>query len=81
MWVGAFSNKSNAEKALADMRNAGYPDPRMYWSQDYTNLNQDGYWVVAAGIYRDEDGARGHMQAAINAGYSDAYVKYSGNHK
>ena len=61
------------------MRNLGYNDPRIIWSQDYSNLNQDGYWVVAAGIYGDEAGARGHLQTVINAGYRDAYVKYSGS--
>ena len=80
VWVGAFNSKANAEARQQEMRNLGYPDPRIYWSADYSNLNQDGYWVVAAGIYDSESNAKYHMDKAKSA-YSDTYVKYSGNHK
>ena len=50
----------------------------MYYSADWTNLNQAGYWVVTCGANTSEADAQAVLSQALTY-YGDAYVKYSGS--
>lgn len=80
VWIGAFSELSNAQERVALARENGFQDVRMEFSADWTELNQTGYYVVSAGTYASREDAEDVLPAARYY-FPDAYVKYSGQHK
>ncbi len=80
VWIGAFESRSNAERYLADARSAGL-DAHMLLSNEWTNLNQNPYWVVAGAVASTEEEANSLLATVQARGYSNAYVKYSGTYK
>ena len=80
MWVGAYKVQANAEKTVANLQNWGY-SAYMLVSSDWTNLNQDTYYVVTAGVYGSEAEARAALSGVKSTGYESAYVRYSGSLK
>lgn len=51
----------------------------LFVSSDWTNLNKEKWYVVAAGIYETEEEAE-HDLPRIQNIYPDAYIKYSGEY-
>lgn len=80
VWVGAYKVQGNAEKTVARLQGMGY-SAYMLMSSEWTNLNQDDYHVVTAGVYDSEADARAALAGVKSAGYETAYVRYSGSLK
>jgi eukaryotic-like serine/threonine-protein kinase len=66
--------KSNAVAAVAKARAAGLPQVGVLRSDRYASL-RPGYWFVFSGVYGAADEARRVVAAAVDAGFSDAYVR------
>ena len=80
VWIGAFSYPENAEERMAEARANGLPEPRLEFSSDWSNLNQDGYYVVSVGSYQSSAEAEAVLEQARQY-YADAYVKHSGDYQ
>ena len=53
----------------------------VFLTTDWSNLNPEPWYVVSLGCTSTEDEAHAVQQRAANAGYDDAYVKYSGSYQ
>lgn len=79
IWCYGSKNESEAKNYADDMKDKGI-DAYVLLSSEWSNLNKEPYYVVTAGIYQDEESAKQMLQGVKDAGYTDAYVKYSGLH-
>ena len=80
VWIGAFSERKNAQERADLAGELGFSDVRIEFSGDWAELNQAGYYVVSVGTYSSQAQAEGALSSAQRH-FSDAYVKYSGAHK
>lgn len=80
VWIGAFSERKNAQERADLAGELGFSDVRIEFSGDWAELNQAGYYVVSVGTYSSQTQAEGALSSAQRH-FSDAYVKYSGAHK
>ena len=80
VWIGAFSERQNAQERADLASGLGFSDVRIEFSGDWAELNQAGYYVVSVGTYSSQTQAEGALSSAQRH-FSDAYVKYSGAHK
>lgn len=80
VWIGAFSERKNAQERADLACELGFSDVRIEFSGDWAELNQAGYYVVSVGTYSSQTQAEGALSSAQRH-FSDAYVKYSGAHK
>lgn len=80
VWIGAFSERQNAQERADLASGLGFSDVRIEFSSDWAKLNQAGYYVVSVGTYASRAEAEGVLPSAQRH-FSDAYVKYSGAHK
>ena len=80
MWIGAYSQRQNAQECADLARGLGFVDARIEFSSDWTKLNQTGYYVVSAGAYASQADAERAL-SSVRQHFSDAYVKYSGTHR
>ena len=80
VWIGAFSERQNAQERADLASGLGFSDVRIEFSSDWAELNQAGYYVVSVGTYASQAEAEGVLPSAQRH-FSDAYVKYSGAHK
>lgn len=80
VWIGAFSERQNAQERADLASGLGFSDVRIEFSSDWAELNQAGYYVVSVGTYSSQAEAEGVLPSAQRH-FSDAYVKYSGAHK
>lgn len=80
VWIGAFSERQNAQERADLAGGLGFSDVRIEFSSDWAELNQAGYYVVSVGTYASQAEAEGVLPSAQRH-FSDAYVKYSGAHK
>ena len=80
VWIGAFSERKNAQERADLASGLGFSDVRIEFSGDWAELNQAGYYVVSVGTYSSQAEAEGVLSSAQRH-FSDAYVKYSGAHK
>ena len=55
-------------------------DGDIFVTTDWSNLNSEKWYVVTAGIYYSEEDAKDALPDVKNAGYSGAYVKYTGDY-
>ena len=78
--VGAFKERANAERALSNLRTKGY-SAHILVSSEWTDLNQDNWYVVTAGVYGSRSEAEGALSGVRSSGYSSAFVRYSGSLK
>ncbi len=77
VWIGAFSDEAGARARASEAASRGF-NAAVYYSADWTNLNQAGYWVVTCGANTSEADAQAVLSQALTY-YGDAYVKYSGS--
>ncbi|MBQ9068257.1 MAG: protein kinase, partial [Eggerthellaceae bacterium] len=77
IWFGASKDEAEAKGIRDAARNTGL-QANVYLTTDWANLNSDPWYVVAAGPYVTENEANDALPSVQNAGYPDAYVKYSG---
>ena len=79
IWCYGSKNEEEAINYSKKMVENGI-DSVVFVTTDWSNLNSEKYYVVAAGIYESEDMANDNLNSIKSAGYSDAYVKYSGEY-
>ena len=80
VWIGGFKNVDGAEEMVADAQSAGLP-AMIFETTDWSNLNSEHYYVVSVGVSTDEATAKRLCEQAKEAGFDDAYVKYSGERR
>lgn len=80
VWCGASKNLDEARGYLSELTADGY-DAQMYVTTEWTNLNNEKYYVVTAGVCQTKSAAESLLETVKADGYSNAYVKYSGEHK
>lgn len=79
VWIGASKSESEAKKIAYTATSKGLSAGCVF-SSNWSNLNQDAWWCVTAGYCSSESEAKALCKKAKAAGYTDAYVKYSGRH-
>ncbi len=79
IWCSASKDMSDATKVVDKLRDSGF-DARVYLTSDWSNLNSDPWYVVTAGVFSTESEAKSVLVDVKAIGYSDAYVKYSGDY-
>ena len=55
-------------------------DSTIELTTDWSNLNDEEWYVVTTGRWRDREEAESMASSLRLAGYSDAYAKYSGEY-
>lgn len=80
VWIGAFSIYDNAVSYKADANSKGL-QAEIYETTDWENLNPTHYWVVSCGRAASQGEAQAICDRAHAAGFTDAYVKHTGNHR
>ncbi|MCR4586708.1 MAG: SPOR domain-containing protein [Lachnospiraceae bacterium] len=79
VWIAAEKDREKAvdkAKELYDLDFESY----VAYSPEWKDLNDDPYYCVTSGRYYDEQAAKDVLEEVKNAGYTDAYVKYTGTH-
>ena len=80
MWCYGSKNEADANSFASDLSGVGF-DAKVYVTTDWENLNTELYYVVTAGVCLTEDEANYLLESVKKAGYTDAYVKYTGNRR
>lgn len=79
VWVSASKDYGEARSTASELGRIGLTG-YVFFTTDWSNLNPEPWYVVAAGYSQTESGARALCEKVQNAGYDDAYVKYSGDY-
>ena len=80
VWCYGSKNEADANSFASDLSGVGF-DAKVYVTTDWENLNTELYYVVTAGVCLTEDEANYLLESVKKAGYTDAYVKYTGNRR
>ena len=79
VWCYASKNPLEAQSKADELSQRGL-DGRVFISSEWSNLNQERWYCTSAGVSLTEADAEIVLETALNAGYSDAYIKYSGEY-
>ena len=79
VWVSASKDYDEAQAMADELGGAGFAGS-VFVTTDWDNLNSERWYVVTAGCAKTESEAQSLCERVRNAGYSDAYVKYSGDY-
>lgn len=79
IWTMGSQSETDAIQAADTLKSQGF-DAKVYLTTDWSNLNPEPWYVVSAGEYASETEANNALNAVKNAGYSTAYVKYTGDY-
>ena len=77
LWLQAFKDKSEAEALVNKLKDKGLEAYYVY-TQEWENLSKEPYYCVTLGESGSEPEAQAYLKDAADAGYKDAYVKYTG---
>lgn len=77
IWCYASREEAEANSYVEVIKNSGF-DARVFVTTDWSNLNDETFYVVTAGIYQTEDEAN-EVLADVRNLCADAYIKYSGD--
>lgn len=77
IWIYASKNQEEAASFAGQVQEEGI-DAEVYITSQWSNLNEETWYVVSAGEYATEQEAQAALSAIQSAGYSSAYVKYTG---
>ncbi len=80
VWISA-SRDWDAAQALAERIQADGCIGTVYVSSQWSNLNQDTWFVVSAGEHETYEEALVTLERIRSAGYTDAYIRYSGDYQ
>lgn len=80
IWVGASKNEDEANALKDKVSAAGLAGVEVVLTTDWENLNSKPFYVVTAGTYPSKKGADTCLDIVKAAGYSDAYVKFTGRY-
>lgn len=79
--VWCYSSKDmDVAQSKADELSRHGLDGNVYISNEWSNLNKERWYCVSAGKSLTEADAEKVLDAVRNAGYSDAYIRYSGEY-
>ncbi len=78
VWCFGSTDETDALKFVETLSSSGIMGT-VFVTTDWSNLNKEKYYVVSAGIYPTEEQAKDALKTVQELGYSDAYVKYSGD--
>ncbi|AKT48276.1 hypothetical protein ADJ70_03745 [Olsenella sp. oral taxon 807] len=79
VWTFASKSASEAMERATSMTAKGF-DSTVELTTDWSNLNDEEWYVVTTGMWRDREEAESMASSLRLAGYSDAYAKYSGEY-
>lgn len=79
IWCYGVKDASQADSYAEKVSAKGF-DGRVFVSSDWDNLNPEKWYVITAGVYDTEQEAKDALKEVKAAGYTDAYVKYSGEY-
>ena len=79
VWYGASKDVYEMQEMADDLCRKGF-DARVFVTTDWSELNQEFWYVVTAGVCATEGEAAG-LLAQVAPYYPEAYVKYSGNYQ
>ncbi len=79
LWSAASKNQDDAARMADDMIKEGF-DADVMITTDWANLNKEKWYVVTIGMYATNEEAVKNLQFVHAAGYSNAYIKYSGDY-
>ena len=77
VWVCASEEYAEAEQYADALVQKGFA-AGIYETTDWSNLNTDPYYVASAGEFATENEANDALARVRDAGYADAYFKYTG---
>ena len=80
VWIGASKDSGEAESLARAAQAKGLPAD-VTQTTDWDNLNTEPWFVITVGRSSTQEEAESLLTQAKAAGYADAYVKYSGNHR
>ena len=80
VWVGAFKDYEDAMDLQEVLINNNFGDALIVDSTDFSNLNKDQFFCVAAKLTLDENEAEEVLADVKAEGYTDAYVKNAGDY-
>ena len=78
VWCFGSKSEDEAVEFASQMQKKGF-NANVLATTDWENLNSELYYVVTADFCKTEDDANQLLKEVQDAGYSDAYVKYTGN--
>lgn len=82
---GAFAmaskNYDTSKKKADELRNSGFPNAEVVCTTDWTNLNKETWYSVTVGRFSSKSDAEQAVSKLKAQGVSDAYSRYSGDHK
>ncbi len=79
VWISASKNLE-ASWELADLIRHDGVTGYVYVSSEWSNLNPETWYLVSAGIYETYEDALAGLDRMHEAGYADAYIKWSGEY-
>lgn len=79
IWCSASKDRADVQAVADNLSQNGF-SAQVLVTTDWDNLNPEFWYVVTAGSYTSEAAANADL-SKVQALYSDAYVKYSGNYK
>lgn len=80
-FVMAGRDRETSERKAEDLRNSGFPNTFVVCTTDWTNLNRETWYSVSVGRFSSKDEAEQAVSSLKAQGVSDAYSRYSGDHK
>lgn len=78
VWVAASKDYNEAKRYVDSLVQDGF-ESDVYETTDWSNLNTEHWYVVSVGAYSTEEEAYEILSRVKNAGYANAYVKYTGD--
>ena len=79
VWAYASKDSDEALEFAGQAEDQGF-DAEVFLTTDWSNLNDEPWFVVSLGCFDTEEAASGTLDRAHEAGYADAYAKYSGDY-
>ena len=79
VWCYGAKEESAAKDFAEKLKNEGF-SAEIFMTTDWENLSSEKYYVVTAGVYSSESSANDALSDVQDAGYGDAYVKYTGEY-
>ena len=80
VWCSGSKSEADANNTASKLSAKGF-GAEVFVTTDWSNLNSEKYYVVTAGVCSTRQEAQQLLERVKSSGYSDAYVKYSGEHK
>ena len=79
VWCYASKDPREAQNKADELSKRGL-DGCVFISSEWSNLNQERWYCTSAGVSLTEADAEIVLETVRNAGYFDAYIKYSGEY-